>query len=257
MDAIFCSSRGGGLSEPLLELHPYPSTVYLYSKGGGTLERLQHEAYSFLDNTLEPTNCHIYFVAGLCDVTYKDTDCEWGGYYEEVFYCESPWETVQRLGKLIDQISAHTLFYGAKPCFSTIIPCHLKTWNNIRLNQGKTNFLLHSNQYDHMQELLNQAIFEINRYIISTNESNNMATPFLAKTVVEHRGTKKPRVFYNRLPDGVHAPKPEYCPILKKWRSPLKEKWAGRLFHAIKINRKLQNPQENVYIPSAFDYEDI
>ena len=99
MDAIFCSSRGGGLSEPLLELHPYPSTVYLYSKGGGTLERLQHEAYSFLDNTLEPTNCHIYFVAGLCDVTYKDTDCEWGGYYEEVFYCESPWETAQRLGK--------------------------------------------------------------------------------------------------------------------------------------------------------------
>ena len=108
-----------------------------------------------------------------------------------------------------------------------------------------------------MQELLNQSIFEINRYITSVNESNNMATPFLAKTIVEKRGNKKPRVYYDRLQDGVHAPKPVFCPVMKKWTSPLREKWAERLFHAIRINRRFDNPlNQDEYIPSASDNED-
>ena len=84
-----------------------------------------------------------------------------------------------------------------------------------------------------MQIKSNKSILEINKHITAVNESNDMVTPFLADTIIEYRGGKAPRVFLNRLPDGVHPPTKEPKTLLNKL--------AERFFHAINLNRKFDN----------------
>ena len=227
MDVIFSSSRGRDLYSPLSKLHRDPEYLYIYTRGGATLKSLQYAAYDYLDWTSDPTNCHVYFVAGMCDLTFKDTDRRWSHKvkYEEVLFKGSALDTITRMTHLIDCISGHTLFMGAKPCFATILPMSLRTWNNYRLEQGKTSFLLHHNHYVEMQEAMNFAIRKINQHIHAVNASNTMVTPSLASSVVEYRGLKKPRVYYSRFTDGVHP------------GEDLIEKWAKLLDRAIVRNR--------------------
>ena len=105
----------------------------------------------------------------------------------------------------IQIISESILSFEAKPCFCTIVPCSLKMWNETRLEQHKTSFLLHHTQYEDMQTNLITVICNINKYIISLNTQNKMYTPYIADTVISHCGPKKaPRVHYNRLKDGIH-----------------------------------------------------
>ena len=75
---------------------------------------------------------------------------------------------------------------------------------NTDFKKKNTSFLLFPDLYENMQKNMNKAIIEINKYITSVNKLNDMATPFLADTIIEHRGEKAPRVFLNRFPDGVH-----------------------------------------------------
>ena len=51
-----------------------------------------------------------------------------------------------------------------------------------------------------------QAIVDINKYIISSNDKNGMPTPSLAKKIIKKSGKfrKTPWVYYVKLPDGVH-----------------------------------------------------
>ena len=235
MDAIFSSSRGRHLADPLSKLHPSPSSLQVISQGGGSLERLQHSAYRFLQTTPDPTNSHVYFVAGLCDISrINRSEDRYSMRYEEVTYWETPSETIQRVNALVDQISSNILFMGAKPCFATILPSSLQTWNQHRLDNNNTNLLLFTDLYDTMQENMNKSIFEINKHITALNYSNDMATPFLANTIIEHRGMKAPKVFLNRLPDGVHPPTQQPRILINKL--------AKRLFNSIRINRKLDTP---------------
>ena len=233
-------------------MHPEPKKLYLSANEGKGLDYIQHLAYTFLDSTADPTNCHVYFVAGLCDIAYKDVVENWGGrYYEEVVYDESPDRTIERMSILIDKVSQHVLFMAAKPCFATIIPSNLRAWNNTRLNQRKTGFLLHYNYYEDMQDIMNRTILEVNKHIIATNMSNGMATPDLAKSIVEHRGGKRPRFHYSRFgdkdhpSDGVHP-----CPDLKTT-------WAQRLVRAIRVNRRYDNPTVfEEHMSSGYDWVD-
>ena len=136
MDVIFSSSRGRHLAQPLSKLHPVPEKLRLFSRGGGSLEDLQHSAYRFLEHTSDPTNCHVYFFAGLCDITQMVRDKNrYGMRYEEVTYWESPCETIKRVNGTIDDILSHILFMRAKPCFRTILPSSLSTWNEHRLEK--------------------------------------------------------------------------------------------------------------------------
>ena len=97
--------------------------------------------------------------------------------------------------------------------------------------------LLFSELYDSMQENMNKSIFEINRYITSVNASNDMVTPFVANTIIEYRGEKAPRVFFNRFSDGVHPPTEKPRTLINKI--------SKRFFHAINLNRKFDKPNDS------------
>ena len=227
MDAIFASSRGRTLVEPIVDWHPDCTKLMIWTIPSAKLEELQYEAYDFLNTTSDPTNCHIYFVAGLCDITVHERR----GRYKEVYYIESIQNTIDRLKNLIDTINHGILILGAKPCFSTIIPSSLQDWNFTRLQQHKTTHLLHSHQYNDMQHLLNRAVIEINQHINTTNIDNKMQTPQLADTIITKRRTSPPRFHYNRLADGVHPTKE------------LSTVWANCLKKIISNNRHPSVPQ--------------
>ena len=221
MDIILASSRGRGLSEEIWARHPYPERVKIMPKGGAKLHDLQFTAYDILYDHPDPTNCHIYFFAGLCDITHKDTEKN----YEEVFYIENPEQTFDRISKTIDTISQHILFFAAKPIFCPIITMSLHNWNTHRLSKHKTSFLMHHTQYPEMQHHLNQAIEQINKYINTVNTSNDIVTPFLTDTIMTKSAHSHPRIHYSRFTDGVHA------------SQDLKERWAKCLCRSIKFNR--------------------
>ena len=226
MDIILASSRGRGIEEEIWARPPYPENVKILSMGGGSLQDLQFTAYDLLYDHPDPTNCHVYLFAGLCDVTKKESEKNYTNnkHYEEVIYNENPKDTVEKITTLIDKISAHILYFAAKPIFCPIITMNIQHWNYTRLDQHKTSFLLHHKHYADMQQLLNRSIDEINRYIHTVNTNNDMVTPFLADTIMTKSNTQQ-RIHYTRLSDGVHA------------SEDLREKWAKCICRAIKFNR--------------------
>ena len=164
-----------------------------------------------------------------------DFDDDWEykfGHYEEVIFNESPHEAITRVQDLYRSVSEKVSKNRVKPCFATIPPMSLETWNSTRLKQHKTSFLIHHKHYDSMQENLIKSVIEINKFIINLNISNEMTTPYLASTILCNVPGKKMRVHYSRFSDGVH-PKKE-----------LNTKWAKKIRNAIRDNRN--RPQQIV-----------
>ena len=215
MDIILSNSRGRYMEEYIKKLHPCPEKLFVISKSGGQLKDL---LYKNLPNLLknvpkyERPEYHVYFLAGICDITYRELDHKFiynplnncFDSYDEVIFMESPAEANLRLYEIVKEVSDGVTKLGARPCFSTIVPCSLAVWNHQRLNQGKTSCLLHSEHYDDMQSLMMDTIVEINRDLKAINTQNEMCTPYIASTVIENLGQKKYRVHYSRLPDGTH-----------------------------------------------------
>ena len=229
MDMILGSSRAHHISKYIDYMHPYPHTTSIHSKSSAKLEELQEVAYNKMEHVADPTNCHVYFVGGLCDITHRDQVNNWSPYgvYEEVTMMEGANQCTNRICELIDNISGHVLFMGAKPCFATIPPASLEVWNNHRLTKRwpATNFLLHTRQYEDMQEMLTRAILQVNEHISITNGINDMATPDLAGSMVERREGRPIRIHYSRVWDGVHPEKNT------------RVQWARKLQKAINRNR--------------------
>ena len=217
----------------LRNLHPKPSQLKIHARGGAKLEHLIHDPIRLIKSSHNPSQTHVYFMAGLCDITYRDIDPNHHDLikyrthmYEEVIFIEDHTETIARITNLIDNMSEEIKLMGAKPCFMTIPPCSLVNWNLHRLNNSRTTHLIHHQQYKDMQQNLIKAIKDINHFIFATNTSNNMATPKLADDIIRSAGTNKnPRVRYNRLADGTHAT-PE-----------TNQKWASKIINTIAENR--------------------
>ena len=154
------------------------------------------------DSPFNPSNppC-VYFVAGLPDITHK----EQGPYYQEIIFIETPQEAVDRVMTLLSNAQIKILNANAIPIFSTIAPMSLQTWNSVRLQQQKTSHLLHSHQYEDMQELLIDTTIAINKQIIEINSIVNMHTPKLGEEIIHKPGANRShRTRYGRLVDGVH-----------------------------------------------------
>ena len=221
------SSRGKGLKPLIQELHPNPDKLVVTWTPGGSLERIQDYGYKHVMDSDDPTNCHVYYFAGLCDITYFDRDPEYNEHerYEEVLIKDSTTDIVNRVTETIDNISRHTLFLAAKPVFCPILTCSIKDWNITRCDQNRTSFLLHHNSYEDMQFTLNQSIRQLNSYIVETNLRNDAITPFLENTIMTRSSLAPPRIHYDRFTDGVHP------------REKLRKKWDTRLFNAMKANQ--------------------
>ena len=234
MDIILASSRGKHEMQTLLRnLQPKPSQLKIHARGGAKLEHLIHDAIRLIKSSHNPSQTHVYFMAGLCDITYRDIYPNHHDLiryrthmYEEVIFIEDHTEAIARITNLIDNMSEEIKLMGAKPCFMTISPCSLVNWNLRRLNNGRTTHLIQHQHYEDMQQNLIKAIKDINHFIFATNTSNSMATPKLADDIIRSaRPNKNLRVHYNRLADGTHA------------TSETNQKRASKIINTIEENR--------------------
>ena len=224
----------------------------MFIEPGAPLKELQNLAYDYLEESDDPTNDHIYFMSGICDLT-KKTKINSDFQYEEVKFVETVSEAESRMTDLVDKITEHILFMGAKPCFATIIPMSLRKWNETRLEQGRTDYLLHQARYGEMQRNLDKVVLSTNKYLQTVNMSNQMETPHLESTVVEHRIGRAPRFHFGRLVDGVHAPPYD---AEKLPQENLVWKWADRLNQAITVNRRINFPVDfDIPLESSSDQE--
>ena len=236
MDVVLCSSRGKHLEKELRSLHPSPHRLHVMFKPGASLEYLFNHAKTLLEREECPDRFHIYFMAGICDLTEKVRDLAWvkdykgriiQAPYEEVIFTESWKDTpaifIDKLTDLCDEI----IELRAKPSIMTIPTISIPNWNETRLNQYKTCHLLHHQQYPDMQENLNKTLWEVNRLIIEKNIGNKMFTPKIASSIMVNQGPNKPpRTHYSRFTDGVH----------QKYH--ITKSWAAQINDSIKINRK-------------------
>ena len=122
MDVILASSRGKNLQGLLRKHHTRPDRIYLRAKSGATLTELNELLPGILKKwRKDPADIHVYFLAGLCDVTYRDHDTHYNHYeiYDEVIFNESPQEALDRVTTIIQSVSEDVIRLGATPCFAT------------------------------------------------------------------------------------------------------------------------------------------
>ena len=247
MDIILTSSRGKGLESYMREHYLRESNrlrveVVKSATYDKLLERLKSIWKKLGDEDKE--NCHVYFFAGLCDVTYRDYDPDFypGTLYDEVIYNEIPSATAYRVYMNISDVDREVRLLGAEPIFCTIIPCSLRVWNYTRLTQHKTAFLLHHAHYDDMQHLLIETIQKLNILITNHNVAYHKQTPHTADTIIHNMGDGKKRVRYGKLTDGVHAGSIDKTRMEQKSEKKvlsLTEIWALKITASIHKNRKL------------------
>ena len=202
MDLVMATSRGKGLA-PLLRNDSLKIPIIVEPHGGAFIEDLTNMAVDIIDRShFKPKDIHVYYIAGLPDITVKEK----GPHYQEVIFNESPEEATSRVSGIIANAEQAIKDMGAVPCFSTIAPMSLRSWNNFCLDNHRTSHLLHFRHYPDMQDLLIEATIAINQYIFSVNISNNMMTPRLGETILHKQNShKKHRIRYGRLDkDGVH-----------------------------------------------------
>jgi hypothetical protein len=151
-------------------------------------------------------------MAGLPDITTKERD--YLSNYQEVIFMGSPPETVPMLETQLVAISNIIKSLGWTPVFCPVTPMSLEDWNS----PSRTTYLLHHQQFDGMQKLLENTVISLNHIIRAINKSNKVYTPNIQKSIMKvHQG--KTKFLYNRFRDGCHPNKTtatEWCKILEK-----------------------------------------
>ena len=229
MNIIVATSRGRGLQDlakrredTVLSVHP-----------GASLRKLEREALRLLKHVPSSSDTHLYFVAGLPDVTHRHQFCfQLRGRrrkYEEVIMPTYPIDKItDDITSLFKSTAEKIKNANATPIFSTICPMSLDTWNHRRLSQHRTSHLSSFPYYPLMQEKHESVILKINQEIHLLNKSYNMHTPRLAKSVMYHRKGQL-RCRYGRLVDGVHP------------NHNLQLEWVDTLDRVLDLNRSSPN----------------
>ena len=213
MDVFVATSRGRGLEE----YFSIKSRTAISVLPGGLLEDLTEKAERLLVSNphkyedvqdLHPN--FVYVLGGLPDLTEKVKDRN----YLEIIYNESTTTTTPKMITKLLAADQKIKSLNAIPCFSTISPMSLDTWNHHRLYTNKTSYLVHHHHYSDMNHLLNESIMDINNFIMDLNNINNVETPNFAASIIKKRGRGRDyRIKYNKLVDGCHPTKD----VIKKW----------------------------------------
>ena len=225
MDLVMATSRGKGLSEEfdLLPENPLINPIFSIHPGR-SLSFLTDKAIEIITNSPYPTHTiHVYFIAGLIDLSEKITDI----HYKEFICNDSYIDSYHNMQNILDNTQTRILNIGATPCFATITPMHIDTWNHHCLHANLTSYLLHYKHYDSMQGNHTEATVLTNQYLTVLNSQLNMNTPRLSQYILYKPGTTRQtyRFRHHLLPDGVHP------------NSDIKQKWAETLQDTISINR--------------------
>ena len=168
----------------------------------------------FINNVCPSQPIHVYFLAGLPNITSFDHSKDWK--YQEVVFWETAQEACNRVVTDIEEAESTVLGLGAIPCFCTVGPMSLRAWNTTRLHQRKTTHLKHSQHYlgpssehpdytQNMQIELKNATTLINQKICKIKENNEMYTPKIAEQIFKSpQANRAPRMRYSKFVDGVH-----------------------------------------------------
>ena len=144
---------------------------------------------------------HFYIWVGICNLTKRLRERG----YEEVIFCKQDFgEQSCVLYSQIESIATSVFSNYGVPIFCPIIPMHLETWNNHRLDMGKTTKLLQCENYAQMQEGLEQEVVIFNNRLIQLNKENGFATPMIYNDFAHSRGKGRVTLRYKDLVDGCH-----------------------------------------------------
>ena len=222
IDLIMTTSRGKGL-ENHLSSNNFITPKRIITISGASLDTLTSEALRIINTHPTPQKIHTYFIAGIPDITSRIRDVG----YEEVIFIDNVETAHHNFMTQVKNTKETIAFTNSIPCFATIAPMSFYTWNTTRMNQHKTQYLIHHNYYEDKQSLLTQVIIKINASIIETNDESNMHTPKLGTPILHKQNSSRDshRTRYGRLVDGLH-------PIEET-----KIHWAGDILQSIMINR--------------------
>lgn len=231
MNILLCTSRGRSLNEVIPRNTENIYNMVRYFPGAST-NKLAIEANRILrDPRIKKITTHFYIIAGLPDLTVRKVNKR--THYEEVIFEEDPEDAADRIIRLLYSLCDSINSQGPIPILCPVIPSDIEKWNNTRLHQKKTRYLLHGHKYKKMQDNLQLAITLINKQIISYNENNSLKTPFIHRPIIKHITSKtKFRFTFINFPDGVH---PNHI---------LTQKWADKLKTAFIANRKVPVPSK-------------
>lgn len=206
MDVVVGDSRGRGF----VRYFKYRWTASLIWRKGATTHQLLPDVDKLLNqNRNNASPHHVFFITGITDLTTRliNPSSNPSERYEEVIFNDTPDQALTRMSTIFkaaaEYISTH---HHAIASFATITPMSIKEWNHSRLLKKATSYLEYENQYSTMQDNLIQSITLVNKFIINFNDKNKMPTARLARKIIKKSGKKRKthRVYYTRLPDGVH-----------------------------------------------------
>ena len=200
------TSRGAPIKE-IFKDNGAPEGMDFVIKKGAKYMQLLNMALPQIQKALDKDphkRVHVYFLAGMPDTTLFHHS--WDRSYQEVVVSETVEEVTSRVSGIISHVNDVILAHGAQPCFCTIAPMHIETWNNKRRDQRVTTHLKFEDQYSAMQKVHEESCALLNRFIYQTNESNGMTTPATGECTfkTQSHNRPEPRLKLNRYEDGVH-----------------------------------------------------
>ena len=131
--------------------------------------------------------------------------------YEEVIFNGEPEHIAETLKlQVLDLISSLKSVPNTYVVISPVIPSNIAKWNQIRLSQGKTYILKHTEKYNKWQVQLQETVIIANKYITEINITNNLITPRIQRPVMmsrklkAHQTKNSYKFSYILFSDGVH-----------------------------------------------------
>ena len=138
MELVVASSRGRNIGDHLHNplLHIPIRTHFKKSASFNTLTNMASSiTQPFVNNVCPSQPIHVYFLAGLPNITSFDHSKDWNN--REVLFTETAQEACNRVVADIEEAESTVLGLGAIPCFCTVAPMSLRAWNTTRLHKKK------------------------------------------------------------------------------------------------------------------------
>jgi hypothetical protein len=177
----------------------------VWSRPGGKVEDMAGmvDDLTILHQGEEASRSHFYIWVGICNLT-KRVKHKAKKYEEVIFSKEDAGKNRQKIFDEIHKLSKHTFMQYAAPVFCPIISMNLKVWNEFRLATSKTCELRYKDQYQKMQEDLENEVVLFNKFIIHLNVDNGVVSPMFNNDFLHCRGKGRVTPKYGELVDGCH-----------------------------------------------------
>lgn len=186
--------------------------------------------YNFVESTIIDIKPKlIYILPGICDIT------EIRSHNPRLVLLRNPSVTATVYSYITRADLLHSMIFSLKSSighdpmiiFPTQVGVDLTRYNNTP----------HELTYPH-QVILNTAVTEINKYIVTQNNRMQITTPFLAAPI-HTRCRGRSRHMYTKLQDGCH-PSPMICQI-----------WAEKIYENALLNL---NKYDGYYLTNQMNY---